>query len=1278
MVPPVLIGSDFFKPVKKQMYLLRTLLFFFASVLISFTAAAQCNTLRPQIDISFNTDQDCAPVAVTQFQVTFYFNAAQDPNEISILYEWNDPANTNTLIDISNGMVPTAGNTAFTANATFTYFDNNGQCSLVPSVSVLINGVICPTSTQTQTAFFWGTDEQANGVVTLDPVNWDVCFGNAIVNARFEDASDFNCNINVEPDQPNRMARHVQFVYGTNHNPAATIRNLTLTDGGPQNLTDAAGNLSNPQTRGLGMPVTGGYFGPVEPIPFPADGPISVTFPMNAPVNAANLVGNRFEVTLFNWNVCNPWNGDAANPNYEDAIVTRGWITIIDAPAPNFVTRDVNNVVTTDFCINETIFMRNLTPNINNHAYTWRFYDDAAGTNLLATRTSFNPQFSYPTGGVKLIRLTATNPSAQTPCVAEYSALVNITPALSADILVTDLLDVPITPDFCQEPNAPLTNFDARFHDNSVGTVTANTRWRWEFYNQSNALIFESPAAGAYSATQLGPFDRVFTTPGIYRVRLLIRDNVTSCESIDEVTVRVFEKPEPAFSFNRVCDGTAVTFSESSTLTSIDGSQIVLWEWDMDYDGVTFTKDPTRDNQRNFTHIFPAAGSHNVALRVTTDKGACSEILAQTVIVDPLPLSTITSDITSGCSVLGVSFTNTAIAGQPDVIDEYWWEVDSGSGFVVDSIQSPTDPGFGPLFIRDFENTSSSNRTFNVRLRTITVNGCETVSAPIAITVNPGPTSGFVSLNYSPFNNNCSPVSVDFEVDNQTQSLNPTDYEWTISDASGIIDQISSGTSPDFTYNFVNNTQLIKDFFITLTATLPTGCAGDSTRTIRVSPVPASAFTITTPVNDCEKMTLHMDATQKGLVEYRWTIFINGVLVFSSTTVGDNFDHTINRSNAGPQDVDVTLVTTNVANCQSTPTTNSVTVPQGNSLTVSFTALPTVQTLPNATVTLTNNTTPGPWTYEWDFGDGTTSTDPNVPSHTYLTSGTYVITLTVKDNDCEVSQSTSVTINPIPPIVDFSYLPPSGCAPLTVTFTNLSQFADPSTYLWSFGDGGTSQAANPTYTYFNPGVYTVSLSASNSSGVVVTETKANIITALEAPIAQFAVYPQVLDIPGDILYTNNKSIDADTYYWDFGDGATSTSFEPQHKYTEEGEYEIFLVAYNDNGCLDTARLAAPVKTVLSGQLLIPNAFKPNPGGPGSGDKMNNEVFIPLMQRVTKFQMYIFNRWGTMMFESHSQESGWDGYYQGKLCQQDVYIYKIQVEYDDGRQLTKTGDINLIR
>jgi gliding motility-associated-like protein len=344
-----------------------------------------------------------------------------------------------------------------------------------------------------------------------------------------------------------------------------------------------------------------------------------------------------------------------------------------------------------------------------------------------------------------------------------------------------------------------------------------------------------------------------------------------------------------------------------------------------------------------------------------------------------------------------------------------------------------------------------------------------------------------------------------------------------------------------------------------------------------------------------------------------------------------------------------------------------------------FNLTPAEQTLPASTVYITNTTNAGPWLYHWDFGDGSSATGA-VSNHTYETFGNYTITLTVTNNDCIETVSRNVRINPIPPVLEFDYYPPSGCAPHTVTFINESRYADPTTYFWKFGqDEGTSRAVDPTYTYQEPGLYSVTLSATNELGDTVTLTKELIIEVMDNPVAQFAVYPTTpLNIPGEILYTDNRSRNATEYLWDFGDGVTSTEAEPQHKYTKEGTFTVSLIARNGNGCADTTVLQAGIRTVNHGQLLIPNAFIPNQSGPGSGNVQNNEVFLPLVQKVTNFQMLVFNRWGELMFESTNPDSGWDGYYKGVLCAQDVYIYRITVEYENGRTITRTGDINLLR
>lgn len=1238
----------------------------------------QCNTLRSQIDITFNTDQDCAPTSVTEFTITYYFNTPQVPGDIEILFEWNNPTNATTVVDMRSGLIVGAGNTEFTANATFTYPEDD-NCSFLPTAYIIIDGAICPTSEQVQTAFSWARDNEFGGVLAITPEYYDVCYGDAINNAVFQDNSFFNCNPVAEPDNPNRQQRHVQFVYGTNHNSANSIRDLSLNDGATQNLTDGTGALAATDTRGTpGQLVTAAYFGPVDAIPFPADGPISSAFPTSAPANPANAVGNIFEITMYNWNICNPYNGDPLNPNYENAISTTAYVRIIDAPVPGFVTRedDAAGAITTDFCIDDLIYFDNLST--NGDSYSWEFFDDNTGTVSIGSSSQSNPTFSYSTSGPKLIRLMASNTTAQGACTETMDVIVNITPALSAQLETQDLGGNVITPRFCQDPSLSQT-FNVRFVDVSTGFVTPTTQWRWEFYNENGSLIREEPGPG-FSSSPLGAFDISFTNLGVYTTRLIISDAVTSCENITETEVFVYEGPVADFSFNRVCEGDSPHFTDNSTLNSINGESIISREWDFDYDGVTFNKDPAFDNQLDFDRSLGGAGSYDVALRVTTDQNNCIDIVVKTVIVDPLPIANISADNLSGCSVSTVNFTNLGAGSQPDVISQYIWEIDEGSGYMVDSIQVPSDPSFSPVYTKSFQNLTLSDKVFDVRLRAITQNSCETVSAPLTITVLPGPRSGFITTNYSPFDDNCSPVPVDFEVDAETQSLNPASYHWEIEDANGIVHTENTGTNPGFTYIFENNIQTVKDFNVTLTATLPNGCFGDSTRMIRINPVPDASVSLDTLQLDCETMQMNIEADQKGLSQYDWTVLENGVETFTTSTAGDNFDYTVAKG-ASDVGVEIKLQTTNFANCQSPEAVTIYTVPQAQVINASFTVNPMSQTLPASIVTINNTTNSGPWDYLWDFGDGTTSTNSNPTDHTYETYGTYTITLTASFEECIETATQTVTISPIPPIVDFSYNPASGCAPLTVDFTNLSQYADENSYYWQFGDGNTSREINPRHTYFQPGIYSVSLSASNALQDTVQETKSMIIEVYESPIAGFEIRPFVVLVPDNPIYTSNRSLSANSFLWDFGDGTESTDPEPIHYYQEEGLYTITLVAANHYNCTDTVTREGVVQAKSVGRVLIPNAFSPSLSGPSGSDVGTggtNDIFLPITQQVKEFEMLVFNRWGELLFHSDNQNLGWNGYYQGKLCPQDVYVYRMDVVFENGETLTKTGDVNLIR
>jgi gliding motility-associated-like protein len=424
---------------------------------------------------------------------------------------------------------------------------------------------------------------------------------------------------------------------------------------------------------------------------------------------------------------------------------------------------------------------------------------------------------------------------------------------------------------------------------------------------------------------------------------------------------------------------------------------------------------------------------------------------------------------------------------------------------------------------------------------------------------------------------------------------------------------------------------------------------------------------------------MRFDAQRKGLVEYVWTIEVNGTTLFSQTGPEDFLEFDFNRV-AMQQDVEVSLQTTNGFNCQSTVTTHVFTVPPDDNISISFTASPLIQTLPNSVVTITNNTTPGPWTQEWDFGDGTTFTGANPVNHDYGTYGEFTITLTVTNNICILTQSVMVRIDPIPPILDFSYDPPSGCSPLTVNFTNLSQFADPSTYFWQFGTNeGVSHAVDPVYTYTRPGLYSVSLSATNIIGDTVAITKSQIIEVFPSPIAQFTANPDTVYVPGGKVFLNNQSIGGTDYDWDFGNGEGSSLFEPsavEYVIEEDDQqiYTITLVVTNSFGCVDTTRV--DVTAIKGQQILMPNAFTPSKNGPGSTS--SNDTFLPMVQGVKEFHMMIFNRWGQLMFESKNETRGWDGYFNGKLCQQDVYVFKIIAKYDNNIEVTRVGDIHLIQ
>ena len=146
-----------------------------------------------------------------------------------------------------------------------------------------------------------------------------------------------------------------------------------------------------------------------------------------------------------------------------------------------------------------------------------------------------------------------------------------------------------------------------------------------------------------------------------------------------------------------------------------------------------------------------------------------------------------------------------------------------------------------------------------------------------------------------------------------------------------------------------------------------------------------------------------------------------------------------------------------------------------------FIASPTSGTAP-LDVTFTDESTGSPASWSWDFGDGNTSTLEN-PTNTYANDGTYSVTLT-EENSLGTNATTMtgyIVVGSTAPVASFTESYTSGTAPLTVQFTDQST-ESPTSWEWSFGDGSTGTAENPSHTYTAAGTYTVTLTAINTEG----------------------------------------------------------------------------------------------------------------------------------------------------------------------------------------------------
>ena len=478
------------------------------------------------------------------------------------------------------------------------------------------------------------------------------------------------------------------------------------------------------------------------------------------------------------------------------------------------------------------------------------------------------------------------------------------------------------------------------------------------------------------------------------------------------------------------------------------------------------------------------------------------------------------------------------------------------------------------------------------------------------------------------------------------------------------------------TYTWDNNVMDAVSFVPTATTTYmvtgadANGCSNTATITVTVNPLPQVAFTAPTVCIGTTTIFTDLSTISSGnIISWSWNfgnpIVTNDVSSLQNPTYLYTTSGTFN----------VTLICTSANGCVSLITipvfVNTLPVANFNAIS---SCLGTATIFNDLSVPTTGVVT----NWVWDFGDGSPISNQQNPSHTYPNDSTFNVSLIVTNTaGCTDTFNLPVTINPSP-IVAFSADTFAGCPSLCVNFINQSSIATTGNIVgwsWDFGDNSAiSTLQNPSHCYNLNGLFTVTLSATSNGGCITTFVIPNMITVYPSPIASFIATPNPSTILENLISFTDLSTGANTWNWSFGTNLNASTLQnPTYIFQDTGTFIVQLLVANQYGCQDSIDWSIIIRPDYA--LHIPNAFTPNE------DNLNDK-FYPLGIGVNpdKYTLYIFDRWGNMIFNTDKVIEGWDGTVQGtgRLCQIDTYVYRVSAMEPEGTVKVYMGVVNLIR
>jgi gliding motility-associated-like protein len=502
-----------------------------------------------------------------------------------------------------------------------------------------------------------------------------------------------------------------------------------------------------------------------------------------------------------------------------------------------------------------------------------------------------------------------------------------------------------------------------------------------------------------------------------------------------------------------------------------------------------------------------------------------------------------TASTTSGCAPLIVQFNSTSTG----TVTSYAWNLGNGA-IVPTSNSSPST-------------TYTTPGSYTV---TLTINGAggSSITKTNFITVHPAPIISFSHNNST----GCAPHTVTFTSSVTPGVSGPVTYNWYYGNGF-----LGTGSSSTHSYAAAGT------YSVTLTATNSAGCSNSlqQLNLITVLPKPGGTFTAT-PTYSCKAPATISFANSAATGASPFTVYWD--FGDGGTSTSHNPSHTYNT----PGLYTVRLVTADANGCKDTITRSGYIDIHSSNASISG---PTDICQPFGYMwtdsVLFANTTPSHSTTTWDFGDSTTGFGSTIRHAFRGWRSTYTVRMVTLVGSCYDTVYHVVNLH-VGPQYRAAYAPNPNCTlPVTMTFATIPAATS---YHWSWWSGGTSTAAQPTKTYLNSMIDSVYVIGTDANGCKDT-----------APPTPVYVYDPIAYITGPLngcapltaTYKSNIAAavhpypdSAVSWYWDFGDGSTSTADTPNHTYNAAGDYTLTVRLVTTLGCVFTDTVVVHVGTKI--------------------------------------------------------------------------------------------------